>query len=534
MADTSSKSFFGLAPKLMSVVVLVAVLVAVVITARASSVLDEAMISTFTAKGEAIALALAAAAERDRGAGPSLVQGAMVSEKNIRGVAYIYLESRERGVEAHTFPSAFPPELRGHNPVAPGALPDGELVQAAPLELRVRTPEGPRELRVIDIAAPISSGALGAVHVGIDRTSIDDQVRQLQRSMLSLGAGAGLLGIAVALVLVVVMVVRPVRELTQVTSDIVSKGDLTQRIQVSSRDEIGQLARTFSQMVEKLRQIPTNLQESTALLTAAVANLDRSTGEQSQTLARQAAALHETQATAQEIKQTSLVASQKAEAVLQVAERADDISRTGEAAIEQSLTGLNDIRLRVEEISQKILQLNERTLQIGGITQTVKDLADQSNMLALNAAIEAVRSGEHGKGFAVVAREIRSLADQSIKATERVREILDDIAAAIRAAVSITEKGASRMEAGLVQMKTSGENLKELSNIVRDNSAAVRQIAVAVNQQNAGITQIFTAVTDLSKMMEASMSGLTSTTDAASALKEVSERVSQMVRSYRL
>ncbi|HEU5217452.1 MAG TPA: methyl-accepting chemotaxis protein, partial [Gemmatimonadales bacterium] len=198
------------------------------------------------------------------------------------------------------------------------------------------------------------------------------------------------------------------------------------------------------------------------------------------------------------------------------------------------LTGMSDLRQRVEEISQKIVQLNERTLQIGGITQTVKDLADQSNMLALNAAIEAVRSGEHGKGFAVVAREIRSLADQSIKATDRVREILEDISTAIRSAVQSTEKGAVRMEAGLVQVRTSGENLRELSNIVKDNSAAVRQIAAAVNQQNAGITQIFTAVTDLSRMMEESIARLGSTTDAAVTLREVANRVQQMVKSYRV
>src|SRR5438132_9958027 len=124
-------------------------------------------------------------------------------------------------------------------------------------------------------------------------------------------------------------------------------------------------------MVEKLRGIPLSLQESTELLSTAVANLNRSTGEQSQTLTRQAAALQETQVTAQQIKHTSLLAAQKAENVLQVAERADSISRSGEAAIEQSLSGMSDLRSRVEEISQKILQLSERTVQIGGITQTV-------------------------------------------------------------------------------------------------------------------------------------------------------------------
>ena len=328
--------------------------------------------------------------------------------------------------------------------------------------------------------------------------------------------------------------VRPINTLNSVVYRIVREGDLTQKIEIESNDEIGQLAATFAKMVERLREIPASLKESTRLLTESVENLGSSTTEQHQSISRQAAALQETQVTVQEIKQTSLLAAQKAETVLRVAERADEISRAGEAAIEKSLGGLTDIREQVEQIAERITSLTERTRQIGVITETVKDLADQSNMLALNAAIEAVRSGEHGKGFAVVAREIRSLADQSIQATNRVREILDDLSAAIRAAVSITERGAEKMETGLVQVRASGENLRELSTIVKDNSAAVRQIAAAVSQQNAGITQISAAVADLNQLMNATVTRLEATTEAGNVLKAVSNRVSLIVGSYRV
>ena len=341
----------------------------------------------------------------------------------------------------------------------------------------------------------------------------------------------------IAVVLSFVMasrLVRPITALNTVVDRIVREGDLTQRVDAETKDEIGQLATTFSKMVEKLREIPASLQESTRLLTESVNNLSTSTSEQSQTISRQAAALQETQVTVQEIKQTSLLAAQKAEAVLRVAERADEIGREGEAAIERSLGGLTDIREQVEQIADKITSLTERTRQIGLITETVKDLADQSNMLALNAAIEAVRSGEHGKGFAVVAREIRSLADQSIQATNRVREILDDLSLAISTAVTITEKGAEKMEGGLIQVRASGENLRELSAIVKDNSAAVRQIAAAVSQQNAGISQISAAVTDLNALMTATVTRLEATTEAGNVLREVSNRVSMIVSSYRI
>ncbi|HEX8705950.1 MAG TPA: methyl-accepting chemotaxis protein, partial [Myxococcaceae bacterium] len=169
-----------------------------------------------------------------------------------------------------------------------------------------------------------------------------------------------------------------------------------------------------------------------------------------------------------------------------------------------------------------------------GITQTVKDLADQSHMLALNAAIEAVRSGEHGKGFGVVAREIRSLADRSIRATSQVRDLLADVSNAIANTVRITEQGARRMEAGLSQVRHSGDTLRALSAIVRDSSASVRQIAHTVNQQTAGIEQIFTAVIELNSLMDGTLERITATSNAVGSLRAHSDRVSQVVSDYQI
>lgn len=327
---------------------------------------------------------------------------------------------------------------------------------------------------------------------------------------------------------------RQLRTLSRTAKMIAEQGDLTQTFEATGDREIVALATSLTQLVGRLKEIPSSLFDSVQILGISVANLDLSTQEQSETVTRQAAALQETQITAQEIKQTSLVAANKAEMVLKVAERAESVSKSGEEAIEQSLSGLTDIRAQVEEIAHKITAVGERTRQIGVITQTVKDLADQSNMLALNAAIEAVRSGEHGKGFTVVAREIRSLANQSIEATARVREILEDITNAIQIAVTSSQAGAQKMEQGLLQVKASGENLRELSNIVKDNSSAVRQIAAAVSQQNAGIMQIFGAVTELSTMMDDTVKRLGTTTEAALNLKDVSKTVSSVVGSYRI
>ena len=381
-------------------------------------------------------------------------------------------------------------------------------------------------LHVVVRVAP--KGASAALAVGFSLTELDAQRRENQLMVLLVSTIIFLVGLVFAFAFGTVLI-RPIQQLTTATSRIVTAGDLNTPIEVNANDEVGRLAATFVQLVEKLKEIPSSLRDSVGLLSTAVNDLSQNTREQGRTIARQATALQETQVTAQEIKQTSLVAAQKAAAVLEVAERADAVGRAGEAAIEQTLAGLTDMLSAVHGISDKIAELGDRTRQIGGITDTVKSLADQSNMLALNAAIEAVRSGEHGKGFGVVAREIRSLADQSIQATTRVREILEDVSAAVSVAVTMTEKGTARVEGGLVQVRSSGESLRELSAMVKENSGAVRQITAAVSQQNAGVAQIFTAVSELSKMMDDTVKGIDATNGAVASLKGVSTRVEGIV-----
>lgn len=299
-----------------------------------------------------------------------------------------------------------------------------------------------------------------------------------------------------------------------------------------STDEVGDLAMGMDAVLENLKEIPLTLTSSATQLLDAGNTLSASNEEQGRSLSQQAAALHEAQVTSQEIRQTSMVAAERAESVLKVAMRAEQLGQLGEDALQQSLAGLNAIRHFVDGIRDKVARLSQSAQQISTITETVKDLADQSNMLALNAAIEAVRSGEHGKGFSVVAREIRMLSDQSIRATTNIQSIIEEISHAVADAVTMTEEGARQVESGFEQVKTSGESLRELSGIVRENSAAVRQISAAVGQQHEGISQIFSAIKDLSKGMDDTMRRLSRTQEAAKTLQDVTSRVEEIAQRY--
>jgi methyl-accepting chemotaxis protein len=359
-------------------------------------------------------------------------------------------------------------------------------------------------------------------------------------TMNKLRAGtAALVMAAVALAILAALllargITAPITRLSEVVRHIVQEGDLTQKPDVRSDDEVGELARSFVQLVDHLRETTGSLQRGTQVLTDTVAELTRAAEQEESNLTRQAAALQQTQVTAQEIKQTSEVAAERAAAVLMVASRAEELGRGGARALAESMNGFQTLRDQVNEMAGQISGLNERAQRIGGITQTVKGLADRSNMLALNAAIEAVRSGEHGKGFGIVAKEIRTLANQSIQSTGQVGGLLEDITQAILKTVELSEQGQVRMEAGLTQARTSGESIEALSGIVQDNMNAVRQISNAVSQQNAGINEIFGALTDLSSLMHDTMVGLQATQRVSQALREVAEQMQHVARSYRV
>jgi methyl-accepting chemotaxis protein len=329
-------------------------------------------------------------------------------------------------------------------------------------------------------------------------------------------------------------VTGPISALSAAVNRVVRDRDLTYQVEVHANDEVGELAAAFAQMVAHLRESTTSLQQGTRVLTEAVAELTQAASQQEANLSRQAASLHETQVTAQEIRQSSMMAAERSQSVLAVAVRAQEVGESGEQTVSASVQGFERLHEQVGKVSQSIAALGERTQQIGTITDTVKSLADRSNMLALNAAIEAVRSGEHGKGFGVVAREIRHLADQSIKSTGQVRDLIDDTRLAIQSAVVMFDEGQQQMEKGLAQVRASGNNLQQLSSIIQDTAAATRQIAGAVGQQNTGITQIFQAINDLSTQMNEALQGVQATTVSALRLQEVAMRMETVATAYKV
>ncbi|RKH39453.1 methyl-accepting chemotaxis protein [Corallococcus sicarius] len=299
-----------------------------------------------------------------------------------------------------------------------------------------------------------------------------------------------------------------------------------------STDELGDLSARTWLLYEQLQELPRSLRSSAGHLAQAGTRLTEASDQQNRTLSRQAAAIHQARTTAQEIQQTSKLAASRAGNILQVAERAARMGQLGEESLAGTEQGLADIRDLTNGLNQQVSDLGTRAREVSRVSEVVKSLADQSHMLAINAAIEASRAGEQGRGFAVVARQMRDLADQSIRATGQVRGLLEGMEAATGEAVVTADKSALGVEAALVPLRKSGERLRELISLAQESAHAVRQIAEAVAQQHAGVDQLFGAVSEMDELMAATLHQLDTTQAAANAVAQATGQVSQLAERY--
>ncbi len=155
------------------------------------------------------------------------------------------------------------------------------------------------------------------------------------------------------------------------------------------------------------------------------------------------------------------------------------------------------VRDAVGTLSQRIVLLNDRAGEIGGISGLVGDLANQTNMLALNAAVEAVRAGAYGQGFSVVAAEIRKLSDASQQSGTQIDGIVSEIQRDIQATLNTTEAGSRSVDTGVERVQAIAEALQEMAAMMDTIAQNAQAIAENSSEQAAATQQVTSAMVDL-------------------------------------
>lgn len=243
---------------------------------------------------------------------------------------------------------------------------------------------------------------------------------------------------------------------------------------------------------------------------------------------RQVAAVSETAATAAQMSQAAGEAAEHAKSVGDAVSRTADIGRTGRQAVEDAIAALGQVREKTEASATDIAALADPAQAIAEIVAVVNDLAEQTHLLALNAAMEAARAGEHGRGFSVVTVEIRSLADQSKKATSDIRRILGEILKKTESAVGSMED-VTKSVAGAVQVSAqAGETIRTLSETLVEVSQSASQIVAASEHQATATVQMRQSTTQIDEIAKQHLQAAQNLQDAAQALSSLAAELAAL------
>ena len=277
------------------------------------------------------------------------------------------------------------------------------------------------------------------------------------------------------------------------------------------KDEIGQLADALANMRGNLRTVFKHVNESAEQLAASSEELTAS-AEQSAQAANQVAesisdVAHGAEKQLQAVDEASAVVEQMSAGIQHVAAssnqvasdsyQAAEMAQKGDQTVEKAVSQMAHIEQTVNNSSQVVAKLGERSKEIGQIVDTISGIAGQTNLLALNAAIEAARAGEQGRGFAVVAEEVRKLAEQSQEAAKQIAKLISGIQRDTDKAVIAMSEGTREVKVGTEVVAAAGQAFKEIAALVTHVSEQVKEISAASQQMASGSQQIVASVKEI-------------------------------------
>ncbi|MBB5018648.1 methyl-accepting chemotaxis protein [Chitinivorax tropicus] len=329
-------------------------------------------------------------------------------------------------------------------------------------------------------------------------------------------------------------ITKPLGDLQVIMADIEQSGDLTRKIPSIGNDEISHTSHAFNNLIESLRLALNEAQRSAAELRDASLNLNNASEQVSKASGMQVEAASSTAAAVEQMTVSIGLVASNSRDVEYDAKMGLDLSRK---STDIANTTSKEIKLIADVISQStqvIGSLSQRSQEIGGIAQVIKDIADQTNLLALNAAIEAARAGEQGRGFAVVADEVRKLAERTSQATAEISRVIDAVQQDTHSAVRSMSDASERVNKGVTLTEQVSSSLDEISHFSSATTSKMAEISTAIAEQSAASTQIAQNIEQIAQMSDENSNAIRQTTHLASRLRETAETLDSLVRRFRI
>ena len=275
--------------------------------------------------------------------------------------------------------------------------------------------------------------------------------------------------------------------------------------------------------------ITRRLNQAANIIASSSTEIATTVEQQERTVSQQVSSVSQTTTTMEQLDVSSLQSAEQAEASANGAKLALTLAENGNRAVQQTMSGMSNLKQKVGAIAEQIINLSEQTSQIGSISGLVGDLANQTNMLALNAAVEAARAGEHGKGFSVVASEIRKLADQSKKSAQDITALVADIQGAINTTVMVTDEGTKTVDQSIQLAQGTAESFTGVADAVNNVFLNSQQISLNVKQQAIAVRQVVQAMNAVNLGAKESASGIAQVKASTQQLNEAAQKLKSVI-----
>jgi methyl-accepting chemotaxis protein-2 (aspartate sensor receptor) len=345
-------------------------------------------------------------------------------------------------------------------------------------------------------------------YIKASQTETADQAKD----NLNMALIAVAVAVALAIILMIVarivfgrMVVRPLVEAGQ-HFDKIANGDLTQRVDIRSHNEIGMLYGALKRMQESLTRTVSLVRRGVDEINVGSREISAGNTDLSSRTEQQAASLEETAASMEELASTVKQNADNARQANQLAASASDVAERGGSAVAEVVNTMQGISGSSRKISE--------------IVSVIDGIAFQTNILALNAAVEAARAGEQGKGFAVVAGEVRSLAQRSAQAAKEIKSLIED--------------SVSKVGAGSQQVERAGSTMQEIVASVKRVTDIMGEISAASEEQSSGIDQVNRAVSQMDEVTQQNAALVEEAAAAAGSLQEQAQRLAEAVSVFKI
>ncbi|MEE2959156.1 MAG: methyl-accepting chemotaxis protein [Myxococcota bacterium] len=360
---------------------------------------------------------------------------------------------------------------------------------------------------------------VGSVAIVLDRSSVWDAISEARS--VTFGFGLAMLFVGCMLFyLVARRMVAPIAATVVRLQDIAEgEGDLTQRLEITSTDEIGRLGSAFNLFVDKLQNSMQSLGGNIGSVMEASRELNGISGDLETTTISTSeesfSASEGTEKMSEHVESAAAGVSQMSEAIDKVSAEVVKVSDIARMAVDSA-----------QSTTASVKELEESTSEINSVLRTISSIAEQTNLLALNATIEAARAGDAGKGFAVVANEVKELAKETAKATEDVRKLVGSIATSSHATVDAISSIRNVIE----EIDRSQEGI---SLSVQEQSIAASTVADSVQQANYITKGIAKSIRDVAMTAQGNAEYSTQLLNSAQSMATTADKLNEIVQQFR-